>query len=302
MLRHTTKFEIMAILRLHTCMFLEKDMSRNNIQRALLKTSKKAHLNSTSKSYFNIQPIDGAKSVLTQHSEAPDVSVIIPAYCEEETIAEVLKRVIKVSWSLGDVEIIVVDDGSTDKTGKVVAGFPFVKYIRHKINQGKGAALRTGIKHSRGKILVIQDADLEYAPEYIPSIVKPIIDNSVDMVYGSRFNSRPEGMSISHYIGNSILSIVAGFLYTVKITDIMTGQKAFRRNLLEAAELKENGFAVEIEITTIGLNRSEQIKYGEVPIPYSYRQHGVSKIGYIDGFKSLIKLFATYFSSEIRLN
>ncbi len=265
----------------------------------LLNLKKQTKTSNNAKSVFNIQPINGAKSVLSQPSLTPDVSIIIPAYCEEETIAEVLKRVIKVSWSLGDVEIIVVDDGSTDKTGKVVAGFPFVKYIRHKTNMGKGAALRTGIKYSRGKILVIQDADLEYAPEYIPSIVKPIADNSVDMVYGSRFNSRPEGMSISHYIGNSILSAVAGFLYAVKINDIMTGQKAFRRDLLEAAELKENGFAVEIEITTIGLNGSEQTKYGEVPIPYSYRQHGVSKIGYIDGFKSLIKLFATFFSSEI---
>jgi len=265
----------------------------------LLNLKKQTKTSNNAKSVFNIQPINGAKSVLSHPSLTPDVSIIIPAYCEEETIAEVLKRVIKVSWSLGDVEIIVVDDGSTDKTGKVVAGFPFVKYIRHKTNMGKGAALRTGIKYSRGKILVIQDADLEYAPEYIPSIVKPISDNSVDMVYGSRFNSRPEGMSISHYIGNSILSAVAGFLYAVKINDIMTGQKAFRRDLLEAAELKENGFAVEIEITTIGLNGSEQTKYGEVPIPYSYRQHGVSKIGYIDGFKSLIKLFATFFSSEI---
>lgn len=266
----------------------------------LLNLKKQTKTSNNAKSVFNIQPINGAKSVLSQPSLTPDVSIIIPAYCEEETIAEVLKRVIKVSWSLGDVEIIVVDDGSTDKTGKVVAGFPFVKYIRHKTNMGKGAALRTGIKYSRGKILVIQDADLEYAPEYIPSIVKPIADNSVDMVYGSRFNSRPEGMSISHYIGNSILSAVAGFLYAVKINDIMTGQKAFRRDLLEAAELKENGFAVEIEITTIGLNGSEQTKYGEVPIPYSYRQHGVSKIGYIDGFKSLIKLFATFFCSEIK--
>lgn len=277
-------------------------MTKHTNMRTLMKFAKKAPVSSKSTINFNIQPINGEETVLPQPSITPDVSVIIPAYCEEETIAEVLNRVIKASWSMGDVEIIVVDDGSTDKTGKVVAGFPFVKYIRHKTNMGKGAALRTGIKNARGKILVIQDADLEYAPEYIPSIVKPIIDNLVDMVYGSRFNSRPEGMSISHYIGNSILSMVAGFLYQVTITDVMTGQKAFRRGLLEDAELKENGFAVEIEITTIGLNGSEQTKYGEVPIPYSYRRHGVSKIGYVDGFKSLIKLFATYFSSEIRLN
>lgn len=271
-------------------------------RKSLLNLEKQTKTSTNSKSSFNIQPLNGAKSVLSQPSLTPDVSIIIPAYCEEETIAEVLKRVIKTSWSMGDVEIIVVDDGSSDRTGSIVKTFPLVKYIRHKTNLGKGAALRTGIKYSRGKILVIQDADLEYAPEYIPSIVKPILDKKVDMVYGSRFNSRPEGMSISHYIGNSILSIVAGFLYDVKITDIMTGQKAFRRYLLESAQLEENGFEVEIELTTVGLNGNRQSKYGEVPIPYSYRRHGVSKIGYIDGFRSLIKLFATFFSSEIKLN
>ncbi len=250
------------------------------------------------KSTFNLQPIDGALSSLSQQSATPDVSIIIPAYCEEETIKEVLQRVIKISWSLGNVEIIVVDDGSTDKTGEKVAAFPFVKYIRHEHNMGKGAAIRTGLKSSRGKILVIQDADLEYLPEYLPSMVKPIMDGSMDIVYGSRFQGKPEGMSFSHFIGNSILSFVARCLYSVKITDIMTGQKAFRRTLLDSVELEENGFAVEIELTCLGFNGNEPQKFTEVPIPYSYRQHGISKIVYMDGIKSLVKLFALFLKSE----
>src|SRR5208283_2021394 len=109
----------------------------------------------------------------------------------EKTISEVIQRVSKVSSSLGDVEVIVVDDGSTDSTGEKVAVFPFAKYIRHEHNMGKGAAIRTGIKNSRGKVVVIQDGDLEYLPDCIPALVKPISDGSTDIVYGSRFRSKP---------------------------------------------------------------------------------------------------------------
>jgi glycosyltransferase involved in cell wall biosynthesis len=241
-------------------------------------------------------PTNGALAFLSEQSTIPDVSVIIPAYCEEETIGEVLQRIIKVSGSLGNVEIIVVDDGSTDRTGEKVAAFPFVKYIRHAYNMGKGAAIRTGIKNSHGKVLVIQDADLEYLPECIPSLVKPIFDGSVDIVYGSRFNCRPDGMSFSHFWGNSILSLVARFMYNVQITDIMTGQKAFRRSVLDSVKLKENGFAVEIEITCLCFNGDR--RFTEVYIPYSYRNHGVSKLVYLDGFKSLAKLFAIFFRAD----
>jgi glycosyltransferase involved in cell wall biosynthesis len=199
---------------------------------------------------------------------------------------------------MGNVEIIVVDDGSIDKTGEKVKAFPFVKYLHHPTNLGKGAAIRTGLQSARGKVIVIQDADLEYLPESIPSIVEPIANGSVDIVYGSRFKGKPEGMTISHYIGNAVLSMVARFLYSVKITDIMTGQKAFRRSILESAQIEENGFAVEIELTCIGFNGNETQKYAEVPIPYAYRQHGKSKIGYIDGFKSLVKLFVLFFRTE----
>lgn len=233
---------------------------------------------------------------MQEKSPIPDVSIIIPAYGEEKTIGDVLQRLIKVSGSMGNVEIIVVDDGSTDRTGESVVAFPSVRYIRHEHNIGKGAAIRTGINNSRGKILVIQDADLEYLPECIPSLVKPIADGSLDIVYGSRFNQRPEGMTLSHFIGNFILSIVTRFMYNMKITDIMTGQKAFRRSVLDSIELKENGFAVEIEITCLSFNCSR--RFTEVYIPYSYRNHGVSKLVNLDGFKSLAMLFTIFLKTD----
>lgn len=239
---------------------------------------------------------NGGLAFLRKQLPIPDVSVIIPAYHEEKTIGEVIQRVIKVSGSLGNVEIIVVDDGSTDRTGEKVAAFPFVKYIRHEHNMGKGAAIRTGIKNSHGKVLVIQDADLEYLPDCIPSLVKPISAGEMDIVYGSRFKGRPDGMSFSHFVGNSLLSLVARFMYNVQITDIMTGQKAFRRSVLDSGELKEKGFAVEIEITCLSLNGDR--RFTEVPIPYSYRRHGVSKIAYFDGVKSLIKLLTTFLRAD----
>jgi glycosyltransferase involved in cell wall biosynthesis len=237
-------------------------------------------------------PVSDKFPFFGQQFPVPDITVIIPAFCEEETIGEVLQRIIDVSESLGEVEILVVDDGSTDQTSEKVAAFPLVKYLRHERNMGKGAAVRTGIQNSRGKVVVIQDADLEYAPDCIPSLVKPISDGSTDIVYGSRFKNRPEGMSFSHFIGNSMLNLVARFMYNVEITDIMTGQKAFRRSVLDSVELTENGFAVEIEITCLSFNGSRS--FIEVPIPYSYRNYGVSKLVYFDGLKSLIKLFSLY--------
>jgi len=241
-------------------------------------------------------PVNGTLDLTSEQSPIPDVSVIIPAYREEKTISEVLQRVIKVNGSLGNIEIIVVDDGSTDRTGEKVAAFPSVKYIRHEHNMGKGAAIRTGIKNSSGRIVVIQDADLEYLPDCIPSLVKPISAGEMDIVYGSRFNGKPEGMSFSHFVGNFLLSLATRFMYNVQITDIMTGQKAFRRSVLDSFELKENGFGVEVELTCLGFNGDR--RFGEVPIPYSYRKHGVSKIAYSDGFKSLAKLFTLFLGTN----
>lgn len=225
---------------------------------------------------------------MLEECKSPEISVIVPAYNEDKSISEVLRRLMKIDWPLHNMEIVVVDDGSMDNTSQEVAGFPFVKYIRHEINQGKGAAIRTGIKNSTGKVIVIQDADLEYSPESIPHLVKPILTGAADIVYGSRFRGRYKDMSFSHFVGNRILSLATKILYNVPITDVMTGHKAFDRAVLNSFELNENGFEVEVEVTSKCLQNGW--KFSEVPINYSYRSFGVSKIGYMDAVRSLLRL------------
>lgn len=220
----------------------------------------------------------------------PDVSIIIPAFNEGRNIGEVLRRIAMIDWPLNRIETIVVDDGSTDDTVKEAAGFPFAKLVRHERNQGKGAAIQTGVKASTGKVIVIQDADLEYPPEHIPQLMKPILTGEVDIVFGSRFKGNHQGMTISHLVGNRILSLAASFLYGASITDVMTGHKAFRREVLNSFKLESRGFAVEVEMTSKSLRYSWKFK--EIPINYAYRSLGVSKIVYLDGVRSLFRLIA----------
>jgi glycosyltransferase involved in cell wall biosynthesis len=295
-IRYNANPVIRDILILAKCFLANTMSSQHSAKQTVVTFDKKSHFVYETRNAFSLTPLDGDLNLPTQ-LQTPDVTVIIPAYCEEETISEVIQRVINITWTLGNVEIIVVDDGSTDRTAEKIAAFPLVKHIRHEHNLGKGAALRTGIQNARGKILVIQDADLEYAPEFIPSLVEPIADGTVDIVYGSRFKGDPDGMSFSHFIGNSILSLVARFLYRTKITDIMTGQKAFRKSVLDAAKIGENGFAVEVEMTSLSLNGAQ--RFTEIPIPYVYRSHGTSKIGNMDGVRSLVKMFTTYLKAGV---
>ena len=143
---------------------------------------------------------------------------------------------------------------------------------------------------------MIQDADFEYPPEYIPHLVKPILAGEVDVVFGSRFKGKCEGMSLSHLMGNRLLSWTARMLFERPVTDIMTGHKAFSRAVFESFELKEKGFCVEVEMTSQSLINGW--RFIEVPIDYSYRAFGSSKIGFMDGVKSLFKLLAVGFGSD----
>jgi hypothetical protein len=131
---------------------------------------------------------------------------------------------------------------------------------------------------------------MEYFPESIPRLVRPILTGRADIVYGSRFRGRHEGMSISHIVGNVILSLATRILYNVPITDVMTGQKAFNRAVLNSFELESRGFEVEVEMTAKSLRYS--LKFKEIPVNYSYRSFGVSKINYMDGVRSLLRLIA----------
>jgi len=223
----------------------------------------------------------------------PAISIIVPVYNEEASISSVLKLLLEVNWASNTVEIIIVDDGSTDGTANEVAAFvalPFIKVVQHAQNMGKGAALKTGFKRAIGTVIVVQDADMEYLPGCIPDLVKPILENKADIVFGSRFKGNCKGMSLSHYIGNKILSLTARILYEAPITDIMTGSKAFRRSVIEGVDLKERGFGVEVELTSKSLQMNS--RYFEIPIEYNHRTAGESKIRPSDGFKSLFQLFS----------
>jgi len=224
--------------------------------------------------------------MITEVCSIPDVSIIIPVYNEEGSIAAVLGRISKVVWPSCSVEVIVVDDGSTDCTAEKIGDFASFRCIHHETNKGKGAAVRTGIRESRGKVVVIQDADLEYPPEYIPQLVEPVLAGKADVVFGSRFKGGIEGMRFSHLVGNRLLSLVTSLLLGVSVTDVMTGHKVFSRSVVDSFSLTENGFGVEVEMTSQSLRNGW--KYTEIPIRYSYRDFGISKIGPIDGVTSLL--------------
>jgi glycosyltransferase involved in cell wall biosynthesis len=217
------------------------------------------------------------------------LSVIVPAYNEEDSIGQVLQGLLHLEQVLPlPLEIIVVDDASTDRTGSIVADYPTVKYVRHAVNGGKGVALRTGFHASTGDIIVVQDADDEYPPDEIPRLIEPILNDDADVVFGSRFLGHNQGMSTSHRVGNQILSWTTNLLYGVSLTDVMTGYKVFTRKVLDSFTLTEPDFTVEVEIVSKCLHHGWRIV--ERPIRYTYRTTGESKIGYRDGVKSLWRL------------
>lgn len=223
-----------------------------------------------------------------ENRKTPLVSVIIPCYNEVESIGEVLNRLEKINNRIL-MEVTVVDDGSTDGTLDVVSHHPNVKMIKHGANLGKGSAIRTGLKNCSGEFIVIQDADMEYMPEEIPQLVQPLIDGKAEMVLGSRFaNGRPKGMSAIHMLGNRTLSLVTSLLYGRKVTDVMTGHKAFTKDVIEKFGLRRDGFEVEVELVANLLKNGHKVV--EVPIDYCYRNQGESKINARYGLTSLIEL------------
>jgi len=231
------------------------------------------------------------------------VSLIVPVYNEEKSIGKALQQIEQLHLLLSSMEVIVVDDGSTDQTASEVAKFPFVKCLVHGENRGKGAALCTGFQSATGDIFVIQDADLEYPPSNIPKLLEPILDGRADVVYGSRFKGRHDGMSFSHYVGNKILSLTARLLHHAPITDVMTGHKCFRKEVIESVDLTEDGFEIETEITAKILKSGW--RFHEVPIVYSKRSHGSAKIKYRDGLGNMLKLleeFIPIFSHNSQLH
>ena len=217
------------------------------------------------------------------------LSIIIPVYNEEGTIDEIIKKVSKSSYK--SKEIIVIDDRSNDGTTKKLHKIKKqknVKILYHTINQGKGAAIRTGIKEATGDIIIIQDADLEYDPEEYPIIIKPILDGKADVVYGSRFmGGQPHRVVYFwHRLGNAILTTLSNMFTNLNLSDMETCYKAFRGDLIRSFQIKSNDFRVEVELTA-KLAKTKSILY-EVGISYSGRDYSEGKkITWIDGAKAI---------------
>jgi glycosyltransferase involved in cell wall biosynthesis len=221
---------------------------------------------------------------------APELTVIVPAYNEERTILEVLERVRALPI---EMQIIVVDDCSSDGTSGLLRDQPDgVEVYRHERNQGKGAALRTAFAHARGRIVVIQDADLEYDPAELPALIKPIQDGHADVVYGSRLiGGKPQRVHLFwHKAGNKFLSLLTNVLYNTTLTDMETGHKAFTLDVLRRIEpLHESDFRIEPEITAKICRGGFRIY--ELPVAYYGRGYDEGKkITWRDGFPALYAL------------
>jgi len=216
------------------------------------------------------------------------VSFVVPAYNEARTIADVLERVDALEL---DKQVIVVDDGSTDGTGAIAEEHDGVLVLRQR-NQGKGAAIRHALQHVDGEIVVIQDADMEYDPAEVPGLIEPIERGVADVVYGSRLSGgRPQRAYLFwHLMGNRFLSLVTGVLFNTTLSDMETGYKAFRADVIRALPLRENDFAIEPEITGHICKRG--LRVYELPISYYGRTYAEGKkITWRDGVKALWVLF-----------
>jgi glycosyltransferase involved in cell wall biosynthesis len=215
------------------------------------------------------------------------LSIVIPAYNERDTIAEIHARVQAVEL---DKEIILVDDGSTDGTQEIMQNLAggSTLVFRHDHNRGKGAALRTGFGHASGDIIIVQDADLEYDPQQYPKLIRPIVEGKADVVYGSRFvtDEFRRVLFFWHMVGNRLLTLLSNMMTNLNLSDMETGHKAFRRDVLRRISLEENRFGFEPEITA-KLARLN-VRIYEVGISYAGRtyQEG-KKICWKDGFSAL---------------
>lgn len=217
------------------------------------------------------------------------LSIVIPCYNEQKTIRTLVDAVL--AAPVEDKEIIIVDDCSSDGTRDVLRSeiAPLVaRIIYHEVNQGKGAALRTGFAAATGDVVVIQDADLEYDPQEYPKLMKPIIDGKADVVFGSRFMGAGAHRVVYfwHMVGNKFLTLLSNMMTNINLTDMETCYKMFRREILQKIKIEEDRFGFEPEITA-KVAKLDCVIY-EVGISYYGRTYAEGKkIGWRDGFRAI---------------
>jgi glycosyltransferase involved in cell wall biosynthesis len=214
------------------------------------------------------------------------LSVVVPVYNEETTIETILARVLEAPDLM---EVVVVDDASTDSTVEALkrVNDPRVRVIRHPLNRGKGAALRTGFQEVRGEVVIVQDADLEYDPSDYPRLLDPIRKGRADVVYGSRFTGETHRvLYFWHYVGNRFLTTLSNMFTNLNLTDMETCYKAFRAEVLRELDLKSERFGIEPEITAKIARRGCRVY--ETSISYHGRNYSEGKkITWRDGFAAI---------------
>jgi dolichol-phosphate mannosyltransferase len=233
----------------------------------------------------------------TEESQTPvTLSVVIPSFNEEQTLAACVDRVLEIQNEALFLEVIVVDDCSRDRSFAIAESlaekYPEVRVFRHAKNQGKGAALRTGFREATGQFVAVQDADLEYNPRELRELLGPLRSGEADVVFGSRFlGGRPHRvLYFWHYLGNAFLTFLSNMFTDLNLTDMEVCYKVFRRDVIQGIQIQENRFGFEPEI--VAKVAQQRVRVFEMGISYSGRTYEEGKkIGWRDGVRALYCIF-----------